>query len=182
MGLWHRMLAVCFRVPSVCFAVMVYRMLLGIEEKRVLAETTAGEGKETRQEGEKERYRGKKGACLIWCQCEYSVIAKKGRRMIQPYSDRVVGRKSAQVLPYIQTETYRAEDNGEGRESKGSDWGRGKKEGMRCREPRLHPSCGLVQKPFVPIVLYNLFSQSLQWEGWRGDTKLWQPFIFALIA
>lgn len=41
--------------------------------------------------------------------------------MIQPYSDRVVGRKSAQVLPYIQTETYRAEDNGEGRESKGSD-------------------------------------------------------------
>lgn len=29
---------------------------------------------------------------------------------------------------------------------------------MRCREPRLHPSCGLVQKPFVPIVLNNLFS------------------------
>lgn len=41
----------------------------------------------------------------------------------------------------------------------------GEKEGMRCREPRLHPSCGLVQKPFVPIVLHNLFSQSLQREG-----------------
>lgn len=41
----------------------------------------------------------------------------------------------------------------------------GKRERMRCREPRLHPSCGLVQKPFVPIVLHNLFSQSLQREG-----------------
>lgn len=41
----------------------------------------------------------------------------------------------------------------------------GEKEGMRCREPKLHPSCGLVQKPFVPIVLHNLFSQSLQREG-----------------
>lgn len=39
------------------------------------------------------------------------------------------------------------------------------KEGMRCRERGLHPSCGLVQKPFVPIVLHNLFSQSLQREG-----------------
>lgn len=58
----------------------------------------------------------------------------------------------------------------------------GKKEGMRCREPKLHPSCGLVQKPFVPIVLHNLFSQSLQREGCRGKTKLQQPFIFALIT
>jgi len=41
----------------------------------------------------------------------------------------------------------------------------GKKEGMRCRKLGLHPSCGLVQKPFVPIVLHNLFSQSLQREG-----------------
>lgn len=84
--------------------------------------------------------------------------------MIQPYNDRVVGRESVQVLPCSQTETYRAGDNGEGRENKESKRGR-EKDGMRCREPRLHPSCGLVQKPFVPIVLHNLFSQSLQREG-----------------
>lgn len=47
--------------------------------------------------------------------------------MIQPYNDRVVGRESAQVLPCFQTETYRAGDNGEGRESKESKRGRGKK-------------------------------------------------------
>lgn len=29
----------------------------------------------------------------------------------------------------------------------------------------MHPSCGLVQKPFVPIVLHNLFFPSLKWEG-----------------
>lgn len=84
--------------------------------------------------------------------------------MIQPYNDRVVGRESAQVLPCFQTETYRARDNGEGgRVKRVSE--EGEKEGMRCREARLHPSCGLVQKPFVPIVLHNLFSQSLQREG-----------------
>lgn len=82
--------------------------------------------------------------------------------MIQPYNDRVAGRGRAQVLPSFQTETYRAADNGEGRESKESE---GKNERMRCREPRLHPSSGLVQKPFVPIVLHNLFSLSLQREG-----------------
>lgn len=43
---------------------------------------------------------------------------------------------------------------------------------MRCREPRLHPSCGLVQKPFVPIVHHNLFSQRLQREGYGGDKAL----------
>lgn len=59
---------------------------------------------------------------------------------------------------------------------------KGKKEGMRCREPRLHPSCGLVQKPFVPIVQHNLFSQRLQREGYGGETKLWQLFIFVLIT
>lgn len=46
--------------------------------------------------------------------------------MIQPYNDRVVGPESAQVLPCFQTETYRAGDNGEGRETKESKRGRGK--------------------------------------------------------
>lgn len=54
----------------------------------------------------------------------------------------------------------------------------GKKEGMRCREPRLHPSCGLVQKPFVPIVLHNLFSQSLQREGQKGKDKATAAIYF----
>lgn len=29
----------------------------------------------------------------------------------------------------------------------------------------LHPSCGLVQEPFVPIVLHNLFSPSTRGDG-----------------
>lgn len=83
--------------------------------------------------------------------------------MIQPYNDRVVRRESAQVLPCSQTETYRAVDNGEGSKSKKSK--RGREKGRDEMQGTLHPSCGLVQKPFVPIVLHNLFSQSLQREG-----------------
>lgn len=58
MGLLHRMLAVCFRkVPGVCFAVVVYRMLWGIEERGAPVETTAGEEKERVEERERERER-----------------------------------------------------------------------------------------------------------------------------
>lgn len=39
------------RVPGVCFAVAVYRKLLGIKEKRVPVETTAGGGKRGRGGG-----------------------------------------------------------------------------------------------------------------------------------
>lgn len=42
---------------------------------------------------------------------------------------------------------------------------KGKKERDEMQEPGLHPSCGLVQKPFVPIVLHNLFSQRVRREG-----------------
>lgn len=64
----------------------------------------------------------------------------------------------------ISKQRYRAGENRAGGEGRVRE-DEGKQEGMRCREPWLHPSCGLVQKPFVPIVLHNLFSQRLQWEG-----------------
>lgn len=78
--------------------------------------------------------------------------------MMQPCNDQVVGQESL-PCPNRDTELVKTLRGGK-REDEGE-----KKEGMRCGEPRLHPSCGLVQKPFVPIVLHNLFSQSLQWEG-----------------
>lgn len=118
-----------------------------------------------------------KEPCPIWCQCEYSVCAKKGRQMMQPYNDQVVGWESI-PFPNRDIELVKTEQGGERRVREDE----GKQEGMRCREPWLHPSCGLVQKPFVPIVLHNLFSQRLQWEGWREKTKIQQPFIFALIT
>lgn len=44
---------------------------------------------------------------------------------------------------------------------------RARKEGMGrdAGSRSLHPSCGLVQQPFVPIVLHNLFSQSTRGDG-----------------
>ena len=84
--------------------------------------------------------------------------------MIQPYNDRVVGKRALKSSPVSKQRHIELKIMENGGRIKRVREG-GKQEGMRCRELRLHPSCGLVQKPFVPIVLHNLFSQSLQKEG-----------------
>lgn len=49
-------------------------------------------GRERESRDERKRKKGlEKEPCPMQCQCEYSVSAKNGRQMIQPYNDRVVG-------------------------------------------------------------------------------------------
>lgn len=51
---------------------------------------------------------------------------------MQPHNDKVVGWESAEVLPCSQTETYRANENGEGRGKRVSEDGR-KRRGWDAR-------------------------------------------------
>lgn len=46
----------------------------------------------------------------------------------------------------------------------------------------LHPSCGLVQEPFVPIVLHNLFSQSERGETGRHGQRLFISLLIYFLA
>lgn len=81
MGLWHRTLAVCFR-ESQAFALQSgLQNALGNSGGEV--KPTGDDTGERQRDGEvKEKEDRKEGVCLISCQCEYSVIGKKGRQMI----------------------------------------------------------------------------------------------------